>query len=344
MVKPGTGAGKKVQRSSGHTAPQDAALSRAEGVVLEETSLRDGLQAESRLFGLAEKMEIVRLLHAAGIRRLQVGSFVSPRALPQMANTDVLVSLAARECPEMLITALVLNRKGLERALHCGLDHISLSASVSDVHSRSNTGRPAKEALDQIVGLIAEARAAGVRVRAGVQCAFACRSQGVTPRSAVLTAVEAMVGAGADEINLADTTGMAHPHQISELVTAVRVAHPEVTLSLHLHDTRGLGLVNLHAGYGAGVRVFDVACGGLGGCPNVPGAGGNVATEDAVHLLAGLGAECGIDLSLLCRAVARFEELLGRTLPGRMCRELATLAAEAGAMPGGCAIMGRAEQ
>ena len=299
-------------------------------VVLEEESLRDGLQAESRLFSLMEKLQVVRLLVDAGIKRLQLGSFVNPRSVPQMANSDVLVSLARKEFPDLLCTGLVLNEKGLERAVRCGLGHISMSVSVSDSHSRRNVGRPAAKALELMTGLIAVAGTEGLGVRAGVQCAFGCVYEGAVPEETVLAAVAQMVAAGAGAVNLADTTGMAHPLQVKRLVAKVREAFPKVELSLHLHDTRGLGLVNMVAGFEAGVRLFDVAAGGLGGCPCVPGAVGNVASEDAVNLFHGMGIDTGIDLAALCRVVDYYETLLERKLPGRMNRVLHSLPTGAG--------------
>jgi hydroxymethylglutaryl-CoA lyase len=289
-------------------------------VVLEEESLRDGLQAESRLFSLMEKLQVVRLLVDAGIKRLQLGSFVNPRAVPQMANSDVLVSLARKEFPDLLCTGLVFNEKGLERAVHCGLNHLSMSVSVSDSHSRRNVGQPAAKALELMAGLIGVATTAGLGVRAGVQCAFGCVYEGAVPEATVLEALAQMVAAGAGAVNLADTTGMANPLQVKRLVTRVREAFPKVELSLHLHDTRGLGLMNMMAGFEAGVRLFDVAAGGLGGCPFVHGAAGNVASEDAVNLFHGMGIETGVDLAALCRVVDYYETLLERKLPGRMNR------------------------
>lgn len=297
-------------------------------VVLEEESLRDGLQGESRLFSLTEKLQVVRLLVDAGIKRLQLGSFVNPRSVPQMANSDVLVSLARKEFPDLLCTGLVLNEKGLERAVHCGLSHVSMSVSVSDSHSRRNVGQPATKALELMTGLIAVAGAAGLGIRAGVQCAFGCVYEGTVAETTVLEAVAQMVAAGAGAINLADTTGMAHPLQVKRLVAGVREAFPEVELSLHLHDTRGLGLMNMVAGFEAGVRLFDVAAGGLGGCPFVQGAAGNVASEDAVNLFHGMGIETGVDLAALCRVVDYYETLLERKLPGRMNRVLHAVPAQ----------------
>ncbi len=289
-------------------------------VILEEQSLRDGLQNEDRLFSLDEKLEIVRLLAEAGIRRLQIGSFVDPRRLPQMRQTEALAERVHSNWPHLVCSALVLNAQGLDRAIACGMHHLSMSVSVSDTHSRRNAGCPAGEALDRMIVLVRKAATLGVTVRAGVQCAFGCADQGRMPEEDVLNAVYRLVAAGALEVNLADTAGMAHPLQVRQLVARIRDAVPEAMLSLHLHDARGLGLANMFAGYEAGVRLFDVAVGGLGGCPFVRGAAGNVAAEDAVHLFEQMGKETGIDVQRLVKVVLYYEELLGRELPGKMSR------------------------
>ena len=289
-------------------------------VILEEQSLRDGLQNEDRLFSLDEKLEIVRLLAEAGIRRLQIGSFVDPRRLPQMRQTEELAERVHSDWPHLVCSALVLNAQGMDRAIACGMHHLSMSVSVSDTHSRRNAGCPSGEALDRMIVLVRKAAKLGVTVRAGVQCAFGCADQGRMFEEDVLNAVYRLVAAGALEVNLADTAGMAHPLQVRQLVARVRDAVPEAMLSLHLHDARGLGLTNMFAGYEAGVRLFDVAVGGLGGCPFVRGAAGNVAAEDAVHLFEQMGKETGIDVQRLVKVVLHYEELLGRELPGKMSR------------------------
>lgn len=289
-------------------------------VVLQEEALGDGLQGESRLFGLAEKLEIVRLLALAGVRRLHLGSFVNPRSVPQVANTDVLVSLVRQQYPDILCTAQVHNERGVERAVRSGLEHLSVIVPVSESDSRKHDGRSAAEVMTAATRLIATATAGGVRIRAGLRCAFGCVYEGEIAEAAVLDAVGQLAAAGAGEISLADTAGMAHPEQVKRLAAAVRAAYPEIGLSLHLHDTRGLGLVNLYAGFAAGVRAFDVAVGGLGDCPFIEGAPGNVATEDAVHLFKGMGVDTGLDLAGLCRAVDAIEALLERPLRGRICR------------------------
>ncbi len=291
-------------------------------VILEDVSLRDGLQAEHRLFSLEEKLAMVRLLVKAGFRRLQVGSFVHPARLPQMANTDALIARVRDEFPELCCTALVLNEQGLFRAIASGVAHVGLSVSLSERHSQSNVGQPAEAALVAMRGLVGRAFAAGLTVRAGLMCAWGGPDGEPVPIDRVIEAAEQLAEAGASSINLADTAGMAGPFQVRALLGRLRAKLPGLEISMHLHDTRGLGLVNLLAGFETGVRLFDVAAGGLGGCPFLAGAAGNVAAEDAIHLFHTMGIDCGLDLPLLCRAVNHYESLLTRPLPGRICRTL----------------------
>ena len=288
-------------------------------LLLEDEALRDGLQIESRIFSLEEKLQFFRLLKNAGLKRIQVGSFVHPKLVPQMADTDELIRTLGNQ-EDTVISALILNAKGLERALDCGVPHVSMSVSVSDTHSRKNAGRSADEALAAMTQLIRAALKAGLHVRAGLQCAFGCVYEGRISEAAVLAAAERMIGVGASEINLADSTGMATPHTIRNLVQKFQREFPDVGISLHLHDTRGLGLANMFSGYEAGVRAFDVCTGGLGGCPFIKGAAGNVPTEDAVNMFEALGVPTGIKLPALCEAVAFLEKAFDRALPGKMKR------------------------
>ena len=281
-------------------------------VLLEDQTLRDGLQNEPRLLSLADKLEIARLLAAAGLRRLQVGSLVDPRRVPQMAGTEELVRLVRRELPGVECTALALNEHGLERAIRSGLRRLSLSVSLADSHSRRNAGCGAGEALSRVTGLVGRAREEGMVVRAGLQCAFGGDGEPV-PWRQVVAAAGQLVAAGAAEINLADTAGKAGPDDVVRLVGRVRRA-VAVPLSLHLHGPRERALANLLAGYRAGVRLFDVALGGLGGCPFVPGAGGNVATEEAAERFASLGVPTGLDVQALAAAADHTARLLGRPL------------------------------
>jgi len=289
-------------------------------LILEDETLRDGLQSESRLFEIEEKIAIITMLEEAGLRRIQVGSFVHPKLVPQMSNTDELVRRLGTT--GTLITGLILNTRGLERALNCGVRHVSMGVSASNTHSLKNVNLSAEEALSSMTALISEAKQAGLKVRAGVQCAFGCVYEGPIPQEKVLAAAERMAKAGADEINLADTTGMGTPVQIRTLVRQIQKSLHHLSLSLHLHDTRGLGLANMWAGYEEGVRIFDVCAGGLGGCPFVKGAAGNVPLEDAVNMFHSMGVKTGIDLEKCCAVVEYLENLLGRPLPGHMNRVL----------------------
>lgn len=289
-------------------------------VILEDESLRDGLQFETKILNLDEKLSLFRLLVQAGVKRIQVGSFVHPQVVPQMADTDALIRKIRGEVQDVLVTALVLNERGLQRAAESGLRHLSLSSSASDAHSRRNVKRPASEAFAGLLDLVRRAVASGMQVRAGIQCAFGCVYEGAVPQERVVEMAARLAETGAHEINLADTTGMANPVQVRQMIARTQAAISPLPLSIHLHDTRGLGLVNMLAAYESGVTLFDVAAGGLGGCPFVKGASGNVAAEDAVNLFEQIGVATGIDLRALCRVVDRYEELLGRPLPGRMNR------------------------
>jgi hydroxymethylglutaryl-CoA lyase len=202
------------------------------------------------------------------------------------------------------------------------LAQVSMSVSASDTHSRKNANRSADEALTSMTALISQAKKANLKVRAGIQCAFGCVYEGKVPEEKVLAAAQAMAAAGADEVSLADTTGMSNPRQVRSLARRVGKELPRMDLSLHLHDTRGLGLANMYVGYEEGVRIFDVCAGGLGGCPFVKGAAGNVPAEDAVHMFEAMGVETGIDLAKMSKVVEELESLLGRQLPGRMTRVL----------------------
>ena len=295
-----------------------------ETVLIEDESLRDGLQFEREVLTLENKLLIFNQLRKSGVKRIQVGSFVNPKVVPQMADTESLVQEVVG-LENVLVTGLVLNDKGLVRAMDCGLKHISLSLSASDTHSRKNVRKPYEEALLLVSELIKTATAAGISVRAGVQCAFGCVFEGAIPEKKVLDTLACLAETGAIEFNLADTTGMADPRSIKRLVTQALSMLPKDSLSLHLHDTRGVAIANMVSGYEAGVHIFDTSAGGLGGCPVVKGAAGNIATEDAVNVFESMGVSTGIDLEKICEVGRLYESLLARKLPVRMGRVLQSL-------------------
>lgn len=286
-------------------------------VLIEDEFLRDGLQNEKRLFSIDEKLGFLAALEAAGIRRIQVGSFVHPKWVPQMADTDALFERITPK-PGVVYTALVLNKAGLDRALAVGVRHLSISVSASETHSKKNTNRSVDEARAAIAPTIEKALGEGIAVRAGIQSALGCGFEGHVDPDRVAGIAREFLALGVQEINIADTAGLANPRQVFDLCRRLRdEVADSVQLSLHLHDTRGLGIANMVAGLQAGVRIFDAALGGLGGCPFVPKATGNIATEDAAYICAQMGLETGIDWQALRAPTATAEALLERVLPGR---------------------------
>lgn len=296
-------------------------LNMSGSVLIEDEVLRDGLQNETARLSTDEKLALIAGLEAAGVRRIQVGSFVHPDRVPQMADTDELFRRMMRQ-PGVTYTALILNRAGLDRALAVGVPHLSMSVSASETHSRKNLNRSVDEARAALLPTIAAAQAAGIKVRAGIQSAFGCGFEGRVDPARVLDIVRSHAEAGVDEINLADTAGLGNPRQVHDLcreaAAVIEAAGSAAELSLHLHDTRGLGLANMVAGLAAGVRIFDAALGGLGGCPFIPRATGNIATEDTVFALDEMGIETGIDWRALAALTRGLEAKLGRQLPGKM--------------------------
>ncbi len=295
-------------------------------VILEEQGLRDGLQTLQLIIPTEKKLEWIARLVEAGLRRLQVASFVHPRLVPQMADAEAIFQ-ALPQNDGVVYSALVLNQKGVERAIAAGARHLAISLSASDTHSQKNTRMTLEEAKADFRANVQLARAHGIRVRAGIQCAFGCRYEGAIPIQRVLDLIRHHLDAGADEIALADSTGMAHPVQVRQVVHQAIELCGSVPLALHLHNTENKGLANLFAAYEAGVRQFDTAFGGLGGCPFIPGATGNIATEDTVHFFRQMGVETGIDLQKVAAISREVERLTPHQLSGALYKLPASLSA-----------------
>lgn len=285
-------------------------------IVIEENSPRDGLQNESVVFSVQERVALIDALVGCGLKRIQIGSFVNPARVPQMAGTEEVFGLL-RPRTGVIYSALILNRMGLDRAGECGLRHVSLFVSASETHSRKNTRCSVDEAMGAARRLIGLAKARGVTIQAGVMNAFGCRFEGAISSERVLDMVRVFAEEGADEINLADTSGLAHPLQIESLVRAAQ-AVMVLPLALHLHDTFGFAMANAYAAWKVGVRRFDASCGGLGGCPFIPGAAGNIPTEDLSRLFESMGVSTGVDLERAVELVVDLERRLGRSLPGKL--------------------------
>ena len=285
-----------------------------ERVFIHEVVLRDGIQNETTLVPTDRKIELVNGLIRSGIHRIELSSFVNPRLVPQMADAETLWERLERP-PGVLFSALILGEKSLERALRCRVPHGGIFVSASETHSLRNSNRTVAEATAEAIRLMDRAKSRGMEIRAGVMNAFGCAYEGPVLPEKVTGLVKAFLDHGPDEICLADTSGMAHPVQVGDLLRRVRSVTGAVPLSLHLHNTRGLGLANLWEALRHGVTIFDTSLGGLGGCPFIPGAKGNIATEDTVHLLHHSKIETAIDLRRLVALSRDFEAFMGREFP-----------------------------
>ena len=286
-------------------------------VTVYEVGLRDGLQNESALVPTDAKIELAEALIDAGIRRLEATSFVSPKWIPQLGDAEeVCRRLPVR--PGVDYGALVPNAKGLERALaQPSISTVAVFMSASETHNRRNVNRSVAESLSSFAEVIPAAKAAGRSVRAYVSTVWGCPYEGPVDPQKALDIARELVRLGADQISLGDTIGIGNPGQTARLCELFLAEFPPEKLALHLHDTRGTALANALVGLQAGIATFDASVGGLGGCPYAPGASGNLATEDLVFMLHGMGVETGIDLEKLIEAGRLAERACGRELPGR---------------------------
>jgi len=284
-------------------------------VSIREVGPRDGLQNEAPV-PTAAKVELLDALSGTGVGRIEAVSFVHPGAIPQMADAASVWAAARRE-PGVRYSALVPNTKGAQRALAAGFTELEVVVSASDTHNRANLNRSTAQSLDDITGLIGLVHEAGATVEVIVATSFGCPYEGDVPPARVAGIVERVLAAGADRLAFGDTTGMATPRRVTELLAVVPRERPVL---LHFHDTRGTGLANIVTALDLGVTEFDASVGGLGGCPYAPGASGNVATEEVVHMLHDMGYDTGIDLDRLIEAARLAERIVGRTLPSGVLR------------------------
>jgi len=291
---------------------------------LREVGLRDGLQMVPQILSTEAKLQWLRAEAAAGVPAFEVTSFVSASRMPQFADAETMAA-AARELTGIEAGALALNARGAERAIEAGVRTLIFVVSASQAHSSGNAGRSTEHALDEFRAVMARVRATPnaqrPRVLAGVATAFGCTMEGAIDPARVRRLIAAMAEAGADELALADTVGYANPAQVRALCAQVLSDIGPLPLGLHLHDTRGLGLANALAGLEAGVKAFDAALGGLGGCPFAPGASGNIAMEDLVYMLESMGLHTGVDLARLLEVRRSLPDLLpGVDLHGTLAR------------------------
>ena len=290
-------------------------------VVIHEVGLRDGLQMEKQVVPFERKLRWAEELIGSGVDILQLGSFVHPEKVPQMADTDRLFEYfkhPGHRPPRTILSGLVLNEKGLERGSACGVDLFCMGVSASDTHSRKNTGMSTEEAATRIIAMAKQALSQGKRVQVSVQSAFGCGFEGKIPEERVLTIVRRYLEAGLKNISLADTAGHGQPYQVQHLFQQILTLDPFVDCTCHFHNTYGMGMANTFAAMELGIRNFESSFAGLGGCPFTKVAAGNVCTEDFVHFLQRSGEREDIHLDRLISLSRDVATFFGREMPGHV--------------------------
>jgi hydroxymethylglutaryl-CoA lyase len=294
-------------------------------IEISESVLRDGLQIEPNFVPTDKKIALLNRLSRLGFARIEVTSFVSPKAVPMLRDAEE-VALGFEHVPGIIYAGLVANTRGAQRALDAGMDEIGLVVSASESHNRANVGRTIDASFDgfaRIAERVAE-HVAGqpkpIRLMGAISMAFGCPFEGDIAPALIFKMIERYRALGISHITLADTTGMAYPNQVQQLCGAALQRYPDAFFDLHFHDTRGLGLANVAAALSVGITRFDGCLGGLGGCPFAPGASGNICTEDLVHMLTLMGHETGVDLDGLIECTALLKEAVGHDLPGQVTK------------------------
>ena len=288
-----------------------------DSVEIVEVGPRDGLQQEQTFLPTSVKVDLIEALIDAGLKRIQVASFVHPKRVPQMADAEALCA-AIPQRPDIIYSGLALNLRGVERAQNAGIAHIDISVSANDSHSQRNANRSIAKAEAEFREMVVLARSYNMFVRGGIQCVFGYERSNDVKMETVVDIARRHLELGVDELALADSAGFANPDSMTALLETVIPLAGDTPVVLHLHDTRGMGLANVLAALRCGVKQFDTSFGGLGGCPFIDGAAGNIATEDTVYMLESMGVQTGIDLGRLSQISQRYEQKLGHALPGKV--------------------------
>ena len=285
-----------------------------------EVGPRDGLQSESQVLPTATKVEFVGRLLRAGLRRIEVASFVNPKRVPQMADAEAVLAALEPQAAQAQFIGLVLNRKGFERARAARCIEVGMVIAASESFSQRNQGSSIDEAVDAWLDIAPAAHAAGMRAQITISTAFGCPFEGEVPVERVVRLAKRVAAAGPDEIAVADTIGVAVPTQVSTLVAALNSALPGVKLRAHFHNTRNTGLANAYAALESGVSALDASCGGIGGCPFAPAATGNIPTEDLIYMLHRMGIETGVQLPALLDTSRWLQQALDHAVPGMVVK------------------------
>jgi hydroxymethylglutaryl-CoA lyase len=296
---------------------------------LVEVGPRDGLQNERTLVKPEGRAAFIEALADAGFSEIEAGAFVAPRAIPQLADTDEVFRLLKRR-PGIRYSALVPNERGLERAIKSGARRVAVFTAASETFNRKNINATIAESFERFRPVLARTRSLGISVRGYVSTVFWCPYEGEVAPEAGIRVAEELLGLGCEDVSLGDTTGHARPGDVETWLAAANRRLPMDRVAFHFHDTFGMGVANVAAALAAGVRAFDASAGGLGGCPYAPGAAGNVATEDVLYLLEGMGYETGVRLDALVQASSLIEGLIGRSLPSKVYRAFRAGAATSG--------------
>ncbi|MBU1297897.1 MAG: hydroxymethylglutaryl-CoA lyase [Bacteroidetes bacterium] len=286
-------------------------------IIIHEVGLRDGLQMEKQVVPMEQKLKWINGLMESGVDIIQVGSFVHPEKVPQMADTDKLFTeLTKNKTSKVILSGLVLNEKGLERGFNCGVEMFCMGVSASETHSKKNTGMSIVEATERIIAIAKQAEAAGKRVQVSVQSAFGCGYEGFVPQERVLGIIQKYLDAGLKKISLADTAGYATPDQVEKLFEAIFKLDSSVEAACHFHNTYGMGIANTYAAMKVGVQNYESSVAGLGGCPFTKVTAGNVCTEDFVHSLQRMDFRNDINLIMLIEIAKEFAVFFNREMPG----------------------------
>jgi hydroxymethylglutaryl-CoA lyase len=288
-------------------------------VFIQEVAPRDGLQNEPGFLATDQKIALIDALSTTGVARIEVTSFVSPKAVPNLRDAGEVFEKLARS-NDVIYSALVPNMRGARDAIAAGADEINLVLSVSETHNRANVRMSTARSLQCFAEIASELRGLLPPVNGTIATAFGCPFEGHQGVDRIIALAEQYLALGCSGVTLADTTGMAHPRQVGALVARFLRAFPDCPLTLHFHNTRGMGLANVVAAFDAGAIRFDASLGGIGGCPFAPGATGNVCTEDLVHMLHGMGIETGADLAALLTIARRLPAMLGHDVPGQVIK------------------------
>lgn len=290
-----------------------------ERIYLTDVAPRDGLQIEPRFVPTDDKVALIDALSHAGFAKIEATSFTSPKAIPALADAEEVMA-RIRRSPGVAYVGLVPNVRGMERALRCRVDEMNLVMSVSETHNLANLRMDRERSFDQLAQVIRALDGSGVRRNVSFSTTFGCPMEGAIDPAEVFRWVARFVDLGVEGITLADTTGMAWPTQVERMTAECLRRHPGVDLTLHFHNTRGMGLANIAAAIRAGARRFDASLGGVGGCPYAPGATGNVCSEEVVHMLELMGFDTGVDLDRALAASARLAAILGHDVPSQLLR------------------------